>query len=588
MFEAYKVATTLSVTNRVSSVLALITSDFAKTDRAAVKLKATLNHLTAAQMGLAGAMVGGAGLLGLSAIHAMVKPATEYVHQLELAKAAGMSHLEIAQATAAAWKTAGSVMTSSPTENLKAIRELRMVFGDTKDAIAFLPQMQRLQGLLDNTLHGAGGVGSKDVAFTAAKMLELRGASMNPQTFQQQADLIAKAVIASGGKVTPQMLLMAQKYSGIGGTSYSNDFMYGILPTLVQELGGSSTGTSLTSMYRAVVGGRMDKRSLAVWKQLGLADTSHADIGKDFAMVNPQNISGSGLFKTSPYRYVQEVLLPALVAHGITSPADQSAAIDRLFSNRTAGRIANILGVQGPRLDKDFNLIGQAGSTDAFDRMLRRDPVMAMKALGEQWETLKTSLGIAVIPVLLPMLRNLTSAFNTLGEFFHRHPTITKALTLTFTALSGLAVIGGGLLIAGAALKLLPTPLSLLVAPLQGLAGIGLAGIATGLGLIVAALVPLAAIAYHQQVADRIDDVAPGIGDFLLGAKNSKPSSSNRGFAPPSNGGGNVIINNHIDPEKNTQSVVNRMTGKMSGPATSGSGFDGRMAPSYGVSGSWP
>src|ERR1700722_19196198 len=251
MFEAYKVGVTLALHNQVSGVLGLIARDFIKVNAHAKALSATLKEVKL--LGLTGAIVGGAGVLGLGLISRTLGPAKEYVHQLQLAKAAGMSQLDIANATSAAWKTTGTVMTTTASENLKSIRELRMVFGDTASAVTFLPQMQKIQGVLDNVLHGQGGIGAKDVGFTAAKMLELRGASMNPQSFAQQADLITKAVIASGGKVTPQMLLQAQKYSGIGGTSYNNDFMYGMLPTIVQELGGSSTGTSLTSMYRAVV-----------------------------------------------------------------------------------------------------------------------------------------------------------------------------------------------------------------------------------------------------------------------------------------------------------------------------------------------
>ena len=369
--EAYKVGVTVALTNKVSQGLLLIQRDLKKTDAQAVALHATLNRIS--KLAIGGALLGGAGYAGLHAISKAVEPAKEYVHQLELARAAmanlkpAEAQLQMAQMTAAAWQTTGKVMTTTATDNLKALRELRMVFGDTQDAVQFLPQMQRLEGVLHSVLHGVGGVGAKDVAFTTAKMLELRGASMNPQTFQEQADLLTKAVIASGGKVTPQMAFMAQKYSGVGGMSYSNAFMYGMLPTLVQELGGSSTGNSLTSMYRAIVGGRIDKRSMAVWQRLGLADTSHADVGKDTALIPKGGMRGSDLFKTSPYRYVQEVLLPALISHGIVKKADQLQAIDQLFSNRVAARIAGILGVQGPRLEKDFNLIGQAGTTAYFD-----------------------------------------------------------------------------------------------------------------------------------------------------------------------------------------------------------------------------
>ncbi len=495
MFEAYKVGVTLALHNQVSSVLGLVAREFVKTDAEAKKLQTTLKEIKL--LGMTGAILGGAGFLGLGLIKGAVKPASEYVHQLELAKAAGMSQLEIAEATSAAWATTGKVMTTTATDNIKAIRELRMVFGDTADAVKFLPQMQTIQAVLDNVLHGTGGVGAKDVAFTAAKMLELRGASMNTDTFREQADLITKAVIASGGKVTPQMLMQAQKYAGVGGTSFNNDFMFGIMPTLVQELGGSSTGTSLTSMYRALVGGRMDKRSLAVWKKLGLADTSHADIGTDTAMLNPASIKGSALFKSNPFRYVQEVLLPALRAHGIVTQQDQSAAIDQLFSNRNAARIANILGTQGPRIMKDFDLISGAGSTSAYAQMMRNDPEMGYRALGSQWENLKVSLGKTLVPVLIPFLRGMTTALNSAATFAARHPTLTQGLMLTFTGLSMLATLGGGLMLASAGLKLAGLGLTTLT-------GLPLAAAAAGLGTLTAAIAGVVGVGVAVANADRI------------------------------------------------------------------------------------
>jgi len=456
-----------------------------------------------------------------------------------------------------------------------------MVFGDTADAIKFLPQMQTIQSVLDNVLHGTGGIGAKDVAFTAAKMLELRGASMNPESFQQQADLITKAVIASGGKVTPQMLLMAQKYAGIGGTSFSNDFMYGIMPTIVQELGGPSTGTSLTSMYRALVGGRMDKRSLAVWQRLGLADTSHADIGKDLAMVNPANIKGSELFKTNPYQYVQDVLLPALRTHGIVNSADQSAVIDQLFSNRNAGRIANIFGTQGQRIMKDFDLISGAGSTSAYAQMMKHDPEMGYRALGAQWENLKTSLGITLVPVLIPFLRNLTTAFNALAGFAQRHPTLTQGLMLTFTGLSLLATIGGSLMIAGAAFKLIGASFPLIVTPLTLLGGLPLAGIGTGLGLIAGGLAAIGSIVYHKEIANWIDNKAPGIGDFLMNTRNFlRGDYRNVGGAPPSGGKQPIQVSTQVnlDGRQIASVVSDHQYYDMNRDLASGSGFDGRLS----------
>ena len=60
-------------------------------------------------------------------------------------------------------------------------------------------------------------------------------------------------------------------------------------------------------------------------------------------------------------------------------------------------------------------------------------------------------------------------------------------MTITFTALSGLAFIGGSLMIAGAGLKLVGLGLGLIGTPLTALAAVPLAGIAGGIALIATA-----------------------------------------------------------------------------------------------------
>jgi hypothetical protein len=383
-------------------------------------------------------------------------------------------------------------MTTTPTENLKAIRELRMVFGDTMEAIHFLPQMQRIQAVLDATLHGTGGIGAKDVAFAAAKTLELRGASMSPKTFQEQADYMTKAVIASGGKVTPQMLLQMQKYAGIGGTGYSNDFLYGIAPTLAQELGGPQTGNSLTSMYRAIVGGRIDKKSLAFWQSMGLLQSVKGVTGET-AMIQAKN---AGLFQENPFKYMQ-YLQGELVKRGVTDPKAQQEVIERLFSNRVAGRMANILMMQGPRLQKDFDLISGAADSRAYFDLIKHDPDTVELALGAQWEALKTAMGATIVPVIIPMLRGLTSALNSLATFAADHPTLTQGLMLTFAGLSSLATLGGTLMIAGAGLKIIGLGMTTLTS-------LPLAGAAAGLGSLTAAVAGVVALGMAVANADSI------------------------------------------------------------------------------------
>jgi hypothetical protein len=243
-------------------------------------------------------------------------------------------------------------------------------------------------------------------------------------------------------------------------------------------------------------------------------------------------------------------------------------------------------------MEKDFNLIGSAGSTGAYNDLIKNDPMMATAALSAQWENLKTSIGVAVVPIILPAMRGLTSAFNALGQFLNAHPTITSALVVTFTGLSALAAIGGTLMIAGAGIKLIGAGFGLI-------SGLPLAGMASGLTVFAAALAALAPIVYHQQIANALDSTSWGqwIGDKLLAAKDfsygdmfsGKNAGPQYSMAPPSSGK-SVQVNTQInlDGRAVANAVTTHQVNAMNGPATSGSGFDTRESyvPS-GVSGAW-
>ena len=193
----------------------------------------------------------------------------------------------------------------------------------------------------------------------------------------------------------------------------------------------------------------------------------------------------------------------------------------------------------------------------SYSAASKNDPNTVFRQLDSQWETLKTAMGIAVIPVILPASARPDLGLQRPRDVPASPPDAqTPPWWGTFTALSGLAVIGGGLLIAAGALKLiggplgvlsglawpaLTTGLGLLARPFGLLATLPLAGVATGLGLIVGALTALGSIVYHQEVASWIDKQAPGIGDALFkftdGLSGSRPSSSNHSYVPPAPSG---------------------------------------------------
>lgn len=478
MFEAYAVAVKVTLINGVTSGLMGISSAFAKAHGNATQLQAALDGIKLKLA--AGAALTGAGLFGLTMLEKTVPAAREYAHQLQQMNVAGMKQVEIAKAIKAAWGSAAEVPTSSATDNLKAIRELRMVFGDTQHAIANVATVQKLQAILQNTSNGHGG-NLADQAYTVAKALEMRGATLTPGTFNLQSDLMTKAVIASGGKVTPQDFLSNITYGRRAAYGWDNTFTYSILPTLIQEMkgggsgGGRGPGNALMSAYAAVVGGTIPQKSLKVWNSLGLIDKSKVEWTKAGEMkgVRPGGITGADLFQANPYAWAQQILTPAMQRAGQTTPEAMRQTLQYLFPNRTAS-IMDQMVMQPWKFQRDQKLIQGAQGLGAYDSLVKRDPFMAQMAMEAQWANVKTQLGLAVLPMLIQGTIKLTAGLRGLSDWMQAHPNLTKGLVIGFAALSAAMTFGGTVLLLSAAFGAIGLAMPVIVA------GLGILGAAIG------------------------------------------------------------------------------------------------------------
>jgi hypothetical protein len=477
----------VSLINGVTSGLMNISRSFAQAHGHAVALQRQLDQIKFKL--LAGAALTGTGLFGLSLIEKTVPAAREYAHQIQQMNVAGMKQVEIANAVAAAWGIAGQVPTASATDNLKAIRELRMVFGNSQAAIANVVTVQKLQAILQNTSDGHGGRMGGDQAYTVAKALEMKGAVKDPADFTRQADMMAKAMVASGGKVGPQDFLSTFKYGRGATQGWGDHFAYEILPTLIQEMkssggsgGSGGPGNALMSVYDKVINGKIAQKDLPLWAQLGMLDQSKVVRTKTGSTkgVLPGAVVGWEEFQKDPFAWTQ-MLMKRMADHGITDPAKQQMMLSRLGGTRTAGFMLQQMGMQGWKFDRDVPLIRGASGLAGFNQLVKSDPMMAQQALEAQWTNVKTRLGLAVLPMLILGTTKLTTALTMLSNWMGEHSTLTKGLVLGFTALSAAMAFGGAVLLLSAAFS----GIGLAVSVVSGVA-VAFGGIMTTVGVIVA------------------------------------------------------------------------------------------------------
>jgi hypothetical protein len=200
--------------------------------------------------------------------------------------------------------------------------------------------------------------------------------------------------------------MMAFKYGRAATMNMSDRFLTTVLPTLMQEIGASSTGTGFQTAFQAVIGGRMRLRSLNAFADLGLIDRSKVD---------PSNLTNEGRLRrmqpgllidaqkylTDTDKWVQERLIPAMISHGIITKAgydlikagDLHSALGAqtrqaitqqiaiMWSDRTGQQLIDTLALQVRKLVRDAGLVGQASDLGGSQSLIGADYEMAKTEL---------------------------------------------------------------------------------------------------------------------------------------------------------------------------------------------------------------
>jgi hypothetical protein len=487
MFEAYKIGIKLSLLDGVTAGLLAMSGHFRTVSREVDTLQAKMARFKALGGFGLGATAAGVGIL--ASIKPSIDAAMQYQQRIARMKQMGLTPSDMRSAEKAAWAVGRSVPTSSPTDALDTIMNLRMVFGDTADAIKNLPTVLRMEGVLNN----AGLKG--DQSYEIAKTLEMIGATKTPEMFNSYADAITKGIIASGGKVQSADYLSAVKYGRTAAQGWSKEFIEFYLPTLIQEMksrGGSGgitggPGNPLMSMYAAIVQGTVAQKSLGMFQKLGLVDPSKVVWTKSHMMrgVEPGGIKGWRDFMSNPVDWVQSYLMPALQKAGITDRQAQVQAISYLFQNRTAGFMGVQMAEQYWKFQRDRKLIEDTKGINNYSEIIKMSPSMQEKAIHARMSALKTVVGLQLVPLILTVLPKIVDFIQSIVNTAQAHPTALKLFIGFFAAIGALLAVVGTVTSFVASLGIISIAFPALAA--------GAGAVATAIGPVVLVLAGLAA-----------------------------------------------------------------------------------------------
>ncbi|MBO1361771.1 hypothetical protein J2D73_18475 [Acetobacter sacchari] len=501
MADIYKIGVTIAMKDNATAVLQALSKHVVGLNMSVEQLQGGFNRAKLAALGFTGVIGGTAMLAGMAKLADAGK---EFAHQQSLMYQAGLSQVEVAQATGAAWQTAGNVIGSSAEKNIALVADLRNQLGSMKEAIAVMPQMAQMGVVLSNLT----GRDQEQSAFTAVRYLDQRGALVDPNTHEisashltQQARLLEGIAIGSRGRVGPEQLLAFQQYARTAGAALSDRGLINLAPVIAASGSASTVGTQLASLQQQLAGGIMTQAGATWLENLGLMDAKKVHVGRGGHLtIDRGALAGGDEMRADPVSWVRDYLSKALQKSGFATTDSQMAELLRSHLRGTViGLLSEILRNQ-PAFDRDAQNIQRAVGVDQYKVANATDPTTKLNAFENAWHNLLTALGAPLVNDATGMLAKLTAGITKLTDFTRRHPRAVEDLEMLAAGTAAFVALAGGMALTAAALGPLVSGVAALGSVMAGASVAAaipaMAAFAAGAGALAATLAAAGGILY--------------------------------------------------------------------------------------------
>ena len=481
MAEIYKIGIEIALIGSLRQGLEAISSQLLGINSKVKEVEGGFKRWGLAVGGVASLVAGGALFKGMED---MVSAGGELVKQQTLLLAnMGVTHAEVLETTAKAQLATHQVIGTTIAENVKGIRELMGVMPNLKEAQNAFPAV--MQGA--KVLESMTGAPADQTMQVLAKAIELRGGGINPQTheldparFASETEAAVKAIIASGGLVNAQRLLMTMQQAGPMAKSVDNaDTFYKGILTAMMDMGGFRAGTALTALGRQLLGGKMTKPTAEEMQDMGLLIPGMWHKSGVGVFVDKGGLKGEDILKDPNQgitAWMNDVLIPAFAAKGITKNADVQQELYRVFGTETARRIAGLYIQNNAQVRRDASLYDNALGGQAYGNVAGGDLGANVTNLKDAVTSFMQAFGAPTVPIAVTALQSLSGAMNSLAAIALAHPEAMKIVAEGLVGLSaGLAAMGTAAVI-GAAAAFIP----------GGAIGIALIGLGGAIATIAA------------------------------------------------------------------------------------------------------
>ncbi|MGS1060059.1 phage tail tape measure protein [Burkholderia glumae] len=342
----------------------------------------------------------------------------------------------------------------STTENLTLMRDAMTILNDEHHAEMILPTLSKMK-FANDSLFGAEQGGDNEQKFiNMLKAIEQRGGTNDAATFNREANMVQKVITATGGRVGGDQWQEFIKTGGTAAKMLRSDAFYFQMEPLIQEMGGDTVGSALMSGYQNLIEGRTTVRATRKLMSLGLLNKNKVEFDKigrvkafaDGALLNTDQ------FKSSPFEWMEQTLLPLFEKKGITKERDVLSAISSIFTNRRASNLFATMFLQRKAIHKSVALNEHAYDIDQGFNVGQTLPQgKEIDALSKK-AILEEQLGSKILPLYNRGLEMTANLIERVSGWTERNAGTARALAIGLAALGAVLVVGGSLTIGLAAI----------------------------------------------------------------------------------------------------------------------------------------
>lgn len=494
--DAYKIAVQISLVENVTRGLATLSRYFKAADTDAKALEARIAKI--GKMAAAGGILAGAGAAGLKMFEVPLNKAMEYERFLARMRQMGLGDSQIKDAEK--FVEANKIINTSVLDRMRIFSEAQGAFRQSGmsgekalEAAKTMTPVLATYEVAMQTLSGPTHAAAEHAMRNLNKTVEMMGGLGDTKRAQEIADGIFKTVQSSGKMVDERQLKQFFAYGSSATNQQDLRTVFGGLEPIIGELGGSTTAVGLRTAYTRTNGmmALMPRRLKEEMQRLGMTDGTGKQQTTDLARLQATNIIG----------YTEEIMRRYQAA-GITSQTDRERENAIIFGTNGA-KVFNKIMSQMAVLHESLEAYDKSkGASDVVNDP-KNQRLMAQQNLAKKVEDFQLALARngGLLDIATKGLTMLANGVERLTKFANDHPNVTKLAVATGVALSGLMLLGGGVLLLKSALG----ALSLIGIPgiASAIAGAGsaslvgaLGAILSPIGLVVVALGTLAAAAY--------------------------------------------------------------------------------------------